>query len=75
MEERIKEHLQYIKHKKNQPTGEHFNKKDQGIEYFSWSVLEQIHYPNPSYRKVREKFRIDQFRVIEPQGLNRKSSN
>ena len=76
--ERIREHLGYIRnHKpsadvnKSQPTGVHFNRKGHGLEYFSWCAFEKINNPSTGYRKARENFRIEQFNVIEPNGLNR----
>ena len=69
--ERIENHLTYIRTNKDQPTGVHFNKKGHGIEYFSWAAFEKINHQNPFYRKEQEKFRIQQFDIIEPNGLNR----
>ena len=71
VKERIQEHIGYINGNKNQPTGVHFNRRGHDICDFRWTAFEKFTNPNPYYRKAKEEFRINQFDVLEPKGMNK----
>ena len=69
--DRISEHLGYIRNNKDHPTGIHFNSRGHELKHFSWTAFEKFSNPNPYYRKAMERFRINQFNVIQPHGMNK----
>ena len=70
--ERLKEHLGYIRTKKlEQPTGAHFNLPGHSISNLKAVVLERCKENSATYRKLRESHLINRFKSTVT-GLNQK---
>ena len=68
---RISEHRDYVKREdKEQPAGEHFNKKGHSVHNLSGLVLEQVHSKDPFVLKAREHQLIQKFDSYR-RGLNK----
>ena len=71
LQERIQEHLGYIRNEKlNQATGEHFNLDGHFIHDMRISVIEKLHKTDRATREIRESMYIQSFHS-ELDGINK----
>ena len=70
--DRFREHIGYVKSANlTQPTGNHFNLPGHTLSNMKVTVLEKCKENNPTYRKIRESYFINQFNTTA-KGLNKK---
>ena len=71
LQERIQEHLGYIRNEKlNQATGHHFNLDGHFIHDFRVTILEKVHKTDRATREIRESMHIQNFHS-ELEGINK----
>ena len=71
LQERIQEHLGYIRNEKlNQATGHHFNLDGHFIHDFRVTILEKVHKTDRATREIRESLHIQNFHS-ELDGINK----
>ena len=73
LNERIKEHLADIAHKRDKTVAEHFNNTDHCIQDMTVQVLEQVYDNSANYRRYIEAQWIERLNTLKPFGANVKS--